>query len=135
MIVRCSKCGGTNVQVVMWVRPNHNNEAVDDFGSWKDVDSKFCEDCDDHVALKLDEGTLIKRSVEIEWKETVRFRATVQTEVPIDATSEQVHEMLADGEYFIDRVPNPANCCIGVEKRKLTSCRLINESAPNKPSE
>ena len=44
----CSCCGSDNVQVSMWVNPNtkiigDSNEASDD----------WCEDCQDHVILKL----------------------------------------------------------------------------------
>jgi hypothetical protein len=46
----CSKCGGTNVQLVAWVDPN-TNEVFDDYGSWNSIDTKFCADCDENVAL------------------------------------------------------------------------------------
>ena len=53
--VRCTECGGTNVQVVVWQNPN-TGEVGEDFGSWNNTDTKFCIDCDDHVRLRLIEG-------------------------------------------------------------------------------
>ncbi len=50
MIV-CETCGSKNVQVAMWVRPN-TMEIVDDFGSWKEPDTKWCDKCEDHTSLK-----------------------------------------------------------------------------------
>lgn len=51
--VSCTKCGGTNVQVAMWVRPN-TEEILEDFGSWEETDTKYCEDCDDNTQLTLE---------------------------------------------------------------------------------
>ncbi len=46
----CSRCGGTNVQIAMWVRTN-TEEVLDDFGSFDETDTKWCEDCEAHVLL------------------------------------------------------------------------------------
>lgn len=49
-VYRCGCCGSTNVQHVMWVRTN-THEVQDDYGDWRSLDTKWCEDCADHVAL------------------------------------------------------------------------------------
>lgn len=49
--VRCTECGGRNIQVAMWVRLNEN-KVMDDFGSWDETDTKWCSDCDKHVLLE-----------------------------------------------------------------------------------
>ena len=43
----CKKCGGDNVQHVMWVKSNEQ-EPVDDFGSFGEFDTTWCEDCRKH---------------------------------------------------------------------------------------
>jgi hypothetical protein len=48
--IRCELCKGDNVSAVMWVNPN-TAETENDFGSWKEEDTKYCNDCDDHVRL------------------------------------------------------------------------------------
>ena len=67
MPVRCSKCGGTNVQVAMWVRVNEN-KIMDDFGSWDFEDTKYCEDCDEHVRLIEPEFTMQQEVYELVWR-------------------------------------------------------------------
>lgn len=49
-MIRCRRCKGTNVQVATWVQPN-TREIRDDFGSWDELDTKWCDDCDDHTEL------------------------------------------------------------------------------------
>lgn len=63
MTYRCKQCGGADVQIAMWVRPNrasqinqlHNaipgDAIVDDFGSWNSLDTQWCSDCEEHVLL------------------------------------------------------------------------------------
>ena len=47
----CKKCGGDNVQTLMWVNAN-TNKALDHYASgWDKVDANWCEGCDDHVEL------------------------------------------------------------------------------------
>lgn len=43
----CSKCGGTNVQVLAWVDAN-TNEYISEA---EPIDT-WCEDCDIHIKLK-----------------------------------------------------------------------------------
>ena len=43
--VKCKRCGGFNVQMAMWVDPN-TNEIMEDFGSFDEQDTKWCNDCD-----------------------------------------------------------------------------------------
>lgn len=50
-MLRCTECKGTNVQVAMWVRPN-TRQILDDFGSFDHTDTKWCDDCQDHVLLE-----------------------------------------------------------------------------------
>ena len=50
--IRCRDCNGTDVKVVAWTYPN-TGEIDEDFGSWNQEDTKFCNDCNDHVLLKL----------------------------------------------------------------------------------
>ena len=60
VITRCCRCGGTNVQVAMWVRPN--GLAVVDGGEWLHDDQDYavqhgyqwCEDCGEHTYLVTD---------------------------------------------------------------------------------
>jgi len=47
----CDECGGENVQVKAWVKPNKGNTYVD--GAGDDVDDNWCEDCDEHVGLSV----------------------------------------------------------------------------------
>jgi len=51
---KCANCGGTDVQTVMWVRPNID-KIVDHFGSYGDPDYNWCDDCEDHVLLEDEE--------------------------------------------------------------------------------
>ena len=48
--IRCTQCGGHNIQCAMMVNPN-TREVGEDFGSWKETDTKWCEDCEKHVQL------------------------------------------------------------------------------------
>lgn len=50
--VRCGACGGTHIQIAMWVRPN-TSEVLDDFGSPDQVDTTWCEDCQAHTGLRV----------------------------------------------------------------------------------
>ena len=54
MSVRCKECGGANVQIAMWVNPN-TGKTIDDFGSFDEADTKWCNDCDSNELL-IDDG-------------------------------------------------------------------------------
>lgn len=45
-VLKCSVCGGTNVQIQAWIDPNHNNQYVSDI-----EDKCWCEDCQQEVSL------------------------------------------------------------------------------------
>lgn len=50
-ILACTECGGTNVEVAMWVNPN-TDEIGEEFGSGTTADTQWCHDCEDHVLLE-----------------------------------------------------------------------------------
>ena len=52
----CMTCGSKNIQIQAWVKPNSNNEYVDD------VETKecWCEDCNDHAPTKWVEVENVK---------------------------------------------------------------------------
>lgn len=52
-VLVCKGCGGHNVQLVVWYRPN-TQEVLDDFGSWNNHETKWCEDCEDHVWVEYE---------------------------------------------------------------------------------
>jgi len=43
----CKKCGGSSIQIRAWVNAN-TNEFIDDSGDY-DIDSQWCNDCEEHV--------------------------------------------------------------------------------------
>ena len=49
-LMRCSQCGGKNVQAAYWVRVN-TKEVMDLFGSWNEPDTVYCENCRDHCPI------------------------------------------------------------------------------------
>ena len=49
--VVCDDCGGENVQVKAWVKPNERNAYVDSAG--EDTADNWCEDCEDHVGFSV----------------------------------------------------------------------------------
>lgn len=53
----CAVCGGDRVQHAMWVSLN-DNAVLDDFGSWCSGDNSWCDDCDEHVEIKVVEDVL-----------------------------------------------------------------------------
>ena len=55
----CSTCGGENVETAMWVDAN-TDKVGDTFGSWHEIDTNWCRDCDAHVmiATKTADGKL-----------------------------------------------------------------------------
>ena len=59
-MIRCKECGSAEVQSVAWIDPN-KQEILDDFGSWGEIDTKFCSRCDDHVKLE-DDGVMNKKT-------------------------------------------------------------------------
>ena len=50
-VIRCKACGSTDVQIATWVNPN-TKAIFDDFGSWDELDTKWCNDCEDHTPLE-----------------------------------------------------------------------------------
>lgn len=47
---RCTKCKGTNVQIISWVNPNTNEtDRCDDI----DINEQWCQDCEEHVELEI----------------------------------------------------------------------------------
>ena len=52
-MIRCKECGSDAVQCVVWIEPN-KEEILDDFGSWGEIDTKYCTRCEDHVGLEDD---------------------------------------------------------------------------------
>lgn len=65
--VTCTKCGGTNVQCAMWINPN-TKEIHDDFGSWDETDTKFCEDC--QINVELHDGNVEERELHEQFSDT-----------------------------------------------------------------
>ena len=41
----CKVCGSKNIQIYAWVKPNSDNEYVDDI----ETKECWCEDCNDHA--------------------------------------------------------------------------------------
>lgn len=50
-MMRCTRCKGTNVQLVAWVNPN-TGKRIDDYRALSDVDTKWCDDCCVHTLLE-----------------------------------------------------------------------------------
>jgi hypothetical protein len=48
--LECRKCGSREVQVAHWVEVN-SGRIVDQFGSWNEMDSRWCPDCGEHAEL------------------------------------------------------------------------------------
>jgi len=46
----CSTCGGEYVETAMWVDAN-TDKVGDTFGSWHEIDTNWCRDCDAHVTI------------------------------------------------------------------------------------
>ena len=55
----CGTCGGSSLQTVSW-RDVHTEEVHDDFGSWDETDTNYCNDCSDHCEI-IDEYELRSR--------------------------------------------------------------------------
>lgn len=50
---RCTHCGSTDVQRMVWARPNRSNEYVDDVGECElHEDACWCENCEGHHVIK-----------------------------------------------------------------------------------
>lgn len=50
----CSNCGSDQVQMVVWYRPN-TKEVVDEYGDGYDVQNCWCDVCEEHYELILEE--------------------------------------------------------------------------------
>ena len=48
----CTNCGSGDVHVAMWVDPN-TLEVFDDFGSWGEQDSQFCNNCGENGTVYI----------------------------------------------------------------------------------
>lgn len=48
---RCAECKGTDIQCAVWVNPN-TREAFDDFGSWNNIDTQWCNHCGEHTTFE-----------------------------------------------------------------------------------
>ena len=48
--VYCTKCGSADVQHAVWMQSN-TGEVVDDFGSFNEPDSSWCNACESHATL------------------------------------------------------------------------------------
>ena len=51
-IWKCTECGGTNVEIKMWVNPNTNEQS--DTGGLERSDC-WCKDCEEHTELETEE--------------------------------------------------------------------------------
>lgn len=76
---KCKNCGGYNVQLRAWVKPNEGNKYVDDTLD----ETGYCEDCDDSCKIIPVEETS---------EETKTFRITWRHEVCIDAENQEEAE-------------------------------------------
>lgn len=48
--LECAKCGSRAVQLAHWVEVN-SGRVVDQFGSWNEMDSRWCPGCGEHAEL------------------------------------------------------------------------------------
>lgn len=51
----CHECGSRDVQHAMWVELN-TGKTHEDFGSWCNGDNSWCEVCQAHVHIELEEA-------------------------------------------------------------------------------
>ena len=52
----CKVCGSKNIHIQAWVKPNSDNEYVDDIATTE----CWCEDCNDHTPTKWVEVENVK---------------------------------------------------------------------------
>lgn len=64
--VRCKECAGHNVQCAMMVSLN-DRTIGEDFGSWSETDTKWCEDCEKHVQLVQEDDEPFVASNEVQF--------------------------------------------------------------------
>lgn len=48
--LECGRCGSRRVQLAHWVEVN-SGRVEDQFGSWNEMDSRWCPDCGEHAEL------------------------------------------------------------------------------------
>lgn len=49
----CDECGGTDVEMRQWVKPNEDFKVSDD--CIPDNSDTWCKDCEDHTGIILEE--------------------------------------------------------------------------------
>lgn len=62
-ILRCNECGSADVELTAWVKPNHDNEYVEDC---TDNPTEWCKECGKEVTLSTHEDFM--KAVERWWE-------------------------------------------------------------------
>lgn len=94
MTTTCKKCGGTNVQVAIWIRPN-SGEILDDFGSPDSYDTTWCEDCDDHTGVTWEPDPPVEKPEEKHGGATTKTEDSPISRLFNACSTDHEHEDLA----------------------------------------
>lgn len=66
--IKCTECGGENVYYQAWIKANAGDGDItkiqEPVGDWDEIDTKWCDDCDDHT--KLEDPNIIEENIEEE---------------------------------------------------------------------
>ena len=51
---KCSTCGGSNVEMKGWIKPNYMNQTSEFQPISQDPEDTWCNDCEDHTGLNYE---------------------------------------------------------------------------------